>query len=149
MPVPAETGTEFLGEPEVLEIHNIEKRWSHSAYRGHRAGKPLSRGELEPEPAAPLPGEAVSPQREQARGSAKVDASQPRVLRCEEGAQGRRLWLTPQVGRPPGRAGTRPRKPWALCAVRHEHAAASLQREVFSKSRFMRGNELHCRGNRT
>ncbi|MFY9580597.1 MAG: hypothetical protein WAQ33_14885 [Gaiellaceae bacterium] len=26
MPVPAETGIEFSGEPEVLEIHNIEKR---------------------------------------------------------------------------------------------------------------------------
>jgi hypothetical protein len=45
-------------------------------------------------------------------GLHQVDATQPRILRYREGAQGRRLRLTPQLGQARGEL-RRPREPWA------------------------------------
>jgi hypothetical protein len=74
-------------------------------------------------PERPLPGKAVSPCKTNwPRAPERIDADQARVLCCGGGAQGRRLWLTPQLGRSPGRAKTRPREPWA-CVQFHRQSS--------------------------
>ena len=72
----------------------------------------LSSGKAAPRkgrsPERPLPGKAVSPCKTNwPRAPECIDADQARVLCCGGSAQGRRLWLTPQLGRCLARAKAR------------------------------------------
>jgi hypothetical protein len=87
---------------------------------------PLSKRGVGARASRPLPWKGPPAPQHAARGSTNLDAAELATLRCGEGAQGRRLWLTPQLGRPGERLGST-EVPLGKCAVRHKSMAASTR----------------------
>ena len=110
---------------------------------------PTPRASWSPQPAALSPRSPSVLECEQTWGSAQLDAAQPRVLRCGEGAQGRRLRFTPQPGRFPGRAGIRLGGALGMGAVRRGHAAASFQGSPGPRTRARGASQRAIRGSGT